>query len=579
MKYTAGGVKEAYDRADYSLIFLMTEQTAHSTKTLQPDQPVSRYFVVAVIITALLLLWFSAGDHSLYPPDEGRYGSVSLHMAQGGSWLVPVFEGHIHLTKPPLIYWLQALSIRVLGRTELAVRLPGLIASSFLILLLFRFARKQAGTRVALMAVAGLAVTPMFVLVSRLAVIDPLLDLFWFGVIAFGYQAITDTNRSTKYTLLMWISLAIGLFAKGPVALLPVGVLMIWVLLSETNSWKHCWKLWVGIPVAFIPLAVWAILVMKIHPDAWEVWKHELLDRTAGTGAHNKPIWFYIPILFAGFFPISALMPVPAWNVSLRYVWSQLRRGSLESLLYLAVFIPFLFFSMIPGKLMTYLMPMGPLLAILVALYLRDVTVGANQPERSAGRWFKRKPCSIRMLAVGVSALAIITVIIAYEVNSEYLWMTIPFIIAAVLSAILSVVWRRKASGCWGVLILLWIGASGLWLCIEESEDILLAQVGARQFVHRVQELETNPGEIATFGFNDPTMSFYLNQEIPEYSDSNEIVRTVMDQSRDDLLLIAGISRWDRLQRDHPETASRFIKLDTALASRNRTVYILKLRK
>ena len=60
-------------------------------------------------------------------------------MADGGSWIVPQFRGHEHLTKPPMTYWLQAMSLRVIWHNEWAVRLPSLIAQSGTVLVGFLY--------------------------------------------------------------------------------------------------------------------------------------------------------------------------------------------------------------------------------------------------------------------------------------------------------------------------------------------------------------------------------------------------------------------------------------------------------
>ncbi len=88
-----------------------------------PLAPVLAYLVLLV---AGVLVWFSPFDHPLYPHDEGRYAAVAAHMVDSGDWLVPVFRGEAHLTKPPLTYWLEGLAVLGFGRTEVSARLPAM---------------------------------------------------------------------------------------------------------------------------------------------------------------------------------------------------------------------------------------------------------------------------------------------------------------------------------------------------------------------------------------------------------------------------------------------------------------------
>src|SRR5438552_3914344 len=141
---------------------------------------------IGIVLLCLASLWLTAFDQPLFAPDEGRYGTVSMHMEQGGSWIVPMRDAQPHLTKPPLTYWLQALSLLAFGHNEFALRLPSLVAASLTLLLAARFGWQLAGPRVGAAAAAALSVMPLFAAVSHLAITDPLLTLFWFAALMFG---------------------------------------------------------------------------------------------------------------------------------------------------------------------------------------------------------------------------------------------------------------------------------------------------------------------------------------------------------------------------------------------------------
>src|SRR5439155_25021422 len=61
---------------------------------------------------------------SLNEPDEGRYSEIAREMLESGDWLVPHFWYEPHLDKPPFTYWAVAVSMKVFGQNEWAVRLP-----------------------------------------------------------------------------------------------------------------------------------------------------------------------------------------------------------------------------------------------------------------------------------------------------------------------------------------------------------------------------------------------------------------------------------------------------------------------
>ena len=105
---------------------------------------------------AILLLLFIAGalfvnlgNLPLFDEDEGAYAEVTREMLETGNFLTPRLEGKPFFHKPPMIYWTQALSVRLFGLNEFAFRLPSAIASLVWAVLLFYFVRRYVGRQTA----------------------------------------------------------------------------------------------------------------------------------------------------------------------------------------------------------------------------------------------------------------------------------------------------------------------------------------------------------------------------------------------------------------------------------------------
>ena len=79
----------------------------------------AKWFVVCWIV-----LFWRLGYPSLLDPDEAHYAQLTHEMLRGGSWLVPLLDGHPYIDKPVLFHWLQAIAVVVLGESEFALRLP-----------------------------------------------------------------------------------------------------------------------------------------------------------------------------------------------------------------------------------------------------------------------------------------------------------------------------------------------------------------------------------------------------------------------------------------------------------------------
>ena len=85
--------------------------------------------LLIVLLLPAAILYPTLGFH-LLEPDEGRYAQIPKEMLLHNSWVVPTLQGEPYLDKPPLLYWLVALSYRAFGITPEAARLvPGDVRS------------------------------------------------------------------------------------------------------------------------------------------------------------------------------------------------------------------------------------------------------------------------------------------------------------------------------------------------------------------------------------------------------------------------------------------------------------------
>ena len=78
---------------------------------------------IAILAVALPLFLWRLGAPPFQDPDEGLFGSIAREMVASGDWLTPRFDGLRYLEKPPLYYWLTALTYVVAGPTEWGVRI------------------------------------------------------------------------------------------------------------------------------------------------------------------------------------------------------------------------------------------------------------------------------------------------------------------------------------------------------------------------------------------------------------------------------------------------------------------------
>src|SRR5262245_37365140 len=67
----------------------------------------------------------------LFDPDEGLHAAIAQEMNERGDYVTPTFLGEPFLDKPILFFWAQAVSLRLFGHHEAAVRIPPLLFGLF----------------------------------------------------------------------------------------------------------------------------------------------------------------------------------------------------------------------------------------------------------------------------------------------------------------------------------------------------------------------------------------------------------------------------------------------------------------
>ncbi|MCI0702314.1 MAG: glycosyltransferase family 39 protein, partial [Planctomycetia bacterium] len=185
--------------------------------TADADTRVKQLSLLILLILPAALLYPSRGFH-LLEPDEGRYAQIPKEMLQNGSWVVPTLQGEPYLDKPPLMYWLTALSYRVFGITPEAARLVPALCVHFTILAVFFIGRRSIGERSAFWAALLLSVAPGFVSVARLLLLDGLLVLCVTVSVLCGFEAVRAGTLKRGWWCAAAVASGLGFLTKGPIA-------------------------------------------------------------------------------------------------------------------------------------------------------------------------------------------------------------------------------------------------------------------------------------------------------------------------------------------------------------------------
>ncbi|MDQ7082466.1 MAG: phospholipid carrier-dependent glycosyltransferase [Aquificota bacterium] len=76
------------------------------------------------LLLAIAFVYFNnLGLNQVWQPNEAFYAYGAREMLRTGDFITPVYNGEIRLNKPPMTYWITALSFMIFGVNELALRL------------------------------------------------------------------------------------------------------------------------------------------------------------------------------------------------------------------------------------------------------------------------------------------------------------------------------------------------------------------------------------------------------------------------------------------------------------------------
>ena len=335
----------------------------------------------------LAVAWCATlGWRPLFEPDEGRYAEIPREMQASGDWVTPHLDGFKYFEKPALQYWATAAVYSVFGAHEWTSRLWSCALALLCIPLTFLFARRLYGSESAgVAAAAALTVNPYFAVVGQLNLLDSGLCFFLTGsLFAFltAREAPSGSPAERRWMILAALSMALAVLSKGPVALVLAGAtVLIHALVTRSVRPLHRWHLPVTVPVFLVVCVPWFIAVSLRNPEFPRFFFiHEHFARYL-TDVHERvePWWFFIPCVL--------LATVPWLNSSIRLVRTFTRSPVSDPhhsvTWFLAIFcaVVLVFFSASHSKLLPYVLPMMPALAVLLAPH---IALRPEAPVRAA---------------------------------------------------------------------------------------------------------------------------------------------------------------------------------------------------
>jgi 4-amino-4-deoxy-L-arabinose transferase-like glycosyltransferase len=339
---------------------------------------------ISLLLTIFGIAFFQTlGRFPLIEPDEGRYAEIPREMLERCDFITPLLNYVKYFEKPPLHYWLNALFMSIFGRNEFAARFAGALMGLLAVLLTYHVGRKLFGRRSGLLAALILGTCTGFLAQARLNITDMTLTCTLSASLAFFIVAAREDERHKgRYYYLSYLCAALAVLAKGLIGIVfPGAIIFLYLLLTKRWRLLREMRLATGILLFLLIAAPWFVLVSLRNPEfAHFFFIHEHFERFL-TKVHGRyqPFWFFIPVLIGTMLPWSLFIPAAC-----RGVWRERHGAEGSSRLYLLIWAAFifLFFSKSDSKLVPYILPVFPALALLMGDALAKILDGEFTPLR-----------------------------------------------------------------------------------------------------------------------------------------------------------------------------------------------------
>ncbi|MCX7599491.1 MAG: glycosyltransferase family 39 protein [Armatimonadetes bacterium] len=301
--------------------------------------------------------------------NEGLYAQVAREMLETGDWVVPHFNSVVYFEKPPLLYWLVAVSMRLFGENAAAARLPSILGAAVVVATAFWLGGLMLGESARALAALVMATSLGFLLLAGQVMFDCLLAA-GVAVSLAGFYAAWQLNRRS-FSYLGYLGLAAATMTKGLAApVLVVLVLVCWAALGRDVGRLRPLAAAGPVCVYLLLVVPWHLAISLRRPDfIWFYFYNEHIGRFLGTRQpkdYGAGHWF-TPILGLVFItiPWAFVLPVGVYNA-----WRRRRDvqtgPSLEFLLCWLI-APLIFFTFSGNRQYAYSMPVAPAAALLVA--------------------------------------------------------------------------------------------------------------------------------------------------------------------------------------------------------------------
>lgn len=346
------------------------------------ERKIHRYLIGAILLVQFISLFVDIMDI-----DASQYASISLEMLKGDSWLQIKHRHLNYLDKPPLLFWLSAMSFKLFGVSNFTYKLPSFLFALLGMYSTYRLTKIYYGQRAGRLAAIILGSSQALFSI----IVDVRTDTLLLGSVIFSIWQLTAYIRRHSFKNLLWgfIGISLAMLAKGPIGIM-VPVLALGTDLVLRQKWKDIfkWQWLVGLLIVglmLLPMSYGLYEQFDSNPAAevngktgvsglyfyfWE----QSFGRLTGENvwSNNTGPFYFVHTSLWAFLPWTIMLIMALYN-RIRSFFGASREKYTEYISVAGFILPFIALSLSKYKLPHYIYVVYPLAAMMTAAYLDKI--------------------------------------------------------------------------------------------------------------------------------------------------------------------------------------------------------------
>ncbi|HLF34498.1 MAG TPA: glycosyltransferase family 39 protein [Cyclobacteriaceae bacterium] len=440
--------------------------------------------------------------------DAGKYAAVSRGIADSGDLVHVKIMSEPYLQKPPFLFWLAALSIKIFGISNFAFKFPTFLFSMLGFYSTYRLGKLLYGQSTGIVAAVMLAFSQAMFLYNN----DTHTDTVLTSCIIFSIWQLYEYYRFKRIGnyFLSFLSAGCAMITKGPVGvIIPLVAFGGHILLIKDYRSLFSWKWIPGIVIIFgvtYPVLNGLYDQFGMGGMKFFFWTNNMGRITGDYAGDSTDYSFYIHTFSYIFLPWSLISFFSFYMEALSLYRAGFRlTGMKEFICWSGILFFLIIFSIAKMKSPHYMLPVIPLISILTAKWIVRIAEENNYLK-------KGNVIIILQNIIGGILIFLTAFILFVSFPGSGLPVTIAFLLLVIFFVYISFIYRKNR---YEKILLSSLTAIAILNLIFNT--VLLPGLNRYHAAARASELfnELSPDEavLHNFGYDGFEMGFYAKNQ------------------------------------------------------------------